>query len=482
MEASDRPGGEDHLAPDVLALDAAATAAYLSEQRRREDAAAAAQLAAATRWLDLHPPADEQVHPLPGREGALRVAGQGSTPVSEFALSRIAPMLGMSERSVRRFVGQAVELRDRLPRIWGRVMDGDLPAWRARRIAERTMALSPEAAAEVDRTLASFAHRVSVGRIDAAVEAAARRFDPDVAEQAARDADDSRFVDFAHQLDGVTDLTARLGTPEAVVLQRAVLGLATTLHHVSRGALSFDHCCAQALVSLAGPQPDLDLQKPEQSEADPEAPVSAGTTPRTPSPVPPAFVPPPAAAPPVFHIHLHLDAVEGVQHLDSQGRRSGHVARVECAGEDLGPRSLVAVERWLSRLSPGATVTLTPVIDCTTEIAVDSYYIPQRLRDQVAARDPVCCFPHCGRAGAHDLDHIEAYRHPDEGGPPGQTSTPNLLRLCRYHHRLKTHDSTWTVWRTGPTTVVWRTPLGELWTVDASGTYRTPQLSVHPRD
>jgi hypothetical protein len=174
MEAADRPGGEDDLAPELLAMDAGATAEYLRAQRRRENAAAAAQLAAATRWLDLHPPTDEQLHPLPGREGALRIAGEGSTPVSEFALSRIAPMLGMSERSVRRFVGQAVELRDRLPRLWGRVMDGDLPAWRARRIAKRTVTLSQEAAAEVDRTLASFANRVSVGRVDAAVEAADR--------------------------------------------------------------------------------------------------------------------------------------------------------------------------------------------------------------------------------------------------------------------------------------------------------------------
>jgi hypothetical protein len=76
MDAADRPGDEDHLAPEVLAMDAAATAAYLLEQRRREDAAAAAQLAAATRWLDLHPPAEEQLHPLPGREGSLRVAGK----------------------------------------------------------------------------------------------------------------------------------------------------------------------------------------------------------------------------------------------------------------------------------------------------------------------------------------------------------------------------------------------------------------------
>jgi hypothetical protein len=383
-------------------------------------------------------------------------------------------MLGMSERSVRRFVGQALELRDRLPRLWTRVMDGDLPAWRARRIAERTMSLSPEAAAEVDRTLASFAHRVSAGRIDAAVEAAARRFDPEVAEQAARDADGSRFVDFDHQLDGVTDLTARLGTPDAVVLQRAVVSLATTLYHASRGEVPFDHCCAQALASLAGPQADLDLHQGER-EATPTRAEEARNVAST---SPPHRV----RSTPVFQIHLHLDAVEGVQHVDNQGRRTGHVARVECAGEDLGPRSLIAVERWLSHLAPDATVTLTPVVDCTTDIAVDSYYVPQRLRDQIAARDPVCCFPHCGRAGAHDLDHIEAYRHPDEGGPPAQTSTPNLLRLCRYHHRLKTHDTTWTVWRTGPTTVVWRTPLAELWTVDPSGTYRTPRLSVHPRD
>jgi hypothetical protein len=79
--------------------------------------------------------------------------------------------------------------------------------------------------------------------------------------------------------------------------------------------------------------------------------------------------------------------------------------------------------------------------------------------------------PWCGRTGAtHDLDHIDPYRHPDDGGPPGQTSTANTARLCRYHHRVKTHGA-WHYRRTGPTAVTWTSPQGRSYTVDHTGTW-----------
>ena len=46
------------------------------------------------------------------------------------------------------------------PQLWSRVIKGDLPAWRARRVARETMLLSVEAAAYVDRHVAHVAHKV----------------------------------------------------------------------------------------------------------------------------------------------------------------------------------------------------------------------------------------------------------------------------------------------------------------------------------
>ncbi len=116
--------------------------------------------------------------PLLGREGELRLAGQGGFAVCEFAVCELAAALGMSEPAARAYVGQAVELRDRLPRLWGRVMDGAVPAWKARGVAAETIPLPVETAAYVDAQLAPFASRLSHGRILKAVQAAQLRFDP----------------------------------------------------------------------------------------------------------------------------------------------------------------------------------------------------------------------------------------------------------------------------------------------------------------
>ena len=75
-------------------------------------------------------------------------------------------------------MGQAVELRDRLPRLWGRVMNGQVPAWKARQVAAETIRLSAEAVESVDAQVAPFVDQLSSGRIMKAVQAAELRFDP----------------------------------------------------------------------------------------------------------------------------------------------------------------------------------------------------------------------------------------------------------------------------------------------------------------
>ena len=142
-----------------------------------------------------------------------------------------------------------------------------------------------------------------------------------------------------------------------------------------------------------------------------------------------------------MHVHLHTDAINGIT------GGSGGVARVE----RFGPRALEAVQRWLADLAPGSNIKVTPVVDLSAHIAVDAYEIPDRLRHQLQQRDAGCMFPWCGRRGRFDLDHIEPFVPPDGGGPPGQTNTENLARLCRFHHRVKTHSS-WTE----PPRVQWR--------------------------
>lgn len=122
-------------------------------------------------------------------------------------------------------------------------------------------------------------------------------------------------------------------------------------------------------------------------------------------------------------------------------------------------------------------VRITPVVDLNEHISVDAYEIPDRLGTQVGERDHGCRFPWCARRGIFDVDHIDPYVPMDRGGPPGQTNSANSAnsaRLCRFHHRVKTHGG-WTYQRDpDDTTLIWTSPLGRRCTVDEHGTIPEP--------
>ena len=58
-------------------------------------------------------------------------------------MAEFAAAVGLPTETGKAYLGEALELRHRLPRTWARVLAGDLPAWRARRIARHTIGLSP---------------------------------------------------------------------------------------------------------------------------------------------------------------------------------------------------------------------------------------------------------------------------------------------------------------------------------------------------
>jgi hypothetical protein len=163
---------------------------------------------------------------------------------------------------------------------------------------------------------------------------------------------------------------------------------------------------------------------------------------------------------PVLHIHLHTAATQN-------GARNGvgPVARVD----GYGPRAVESVRAWIAGLAPGAKIALTPVVDLDDYLQVDAYEAPLPIRRQVHERDLCCAFPWCGRAGTFDLDHLEEYVPVDEGGPPGQTNTWNLGKLCRFHHRVKTHTA-WRYRRQPDHSLIWLSPMGHSYRVDGTGT------------
>ncbi len=102
--------------------------------------------------------------------------------MAEFAVVELAAALGRSTESGRRFLAQAVEGRYRLRRCWERLEAGDLQAFRLGYIADRTMTLTPAAAAFVDAHVAPVAHKIGPAQLGRLIEEATARFDPEQTE------------------------------------------------------------------------------------------------------------------------------------------------------------------------------------------------------------------------------------------------------------------------------------------------------------
>ena len=277
---------------EVLGLDASDTLAWVVGQRRAQDLAAARELRGVAHWADLHRVARADIdrgfigaaHPdisdsflagdtfvkqavaAGGVEGVLRSAGEGAFMVAEYAVAELATALGLSEHAGRAYVAQAVELRDRLPRCFAQVMCGALPAWKARRIAERTLVLQAETADAVDAALAPFAPKLTITRIERAVDATILRLQPDLAAERDAAAAEKRGVWFDDRFDGTTDLTGLLDTPDAHALDHALDTMATTLGELGDSDRR-EVRRARALGVLTDPQYTLDLTRTAQQQA-----------------------------------------------------------------------------------------------------------------------------------------------------------------------------------------------------------------------
>ena len=164
-----------------------------------------------------------------GRYGdtGMPVAGEGAPLVAEFAITEFAAAIGLSTDAGKRYVGHALELRHRLPRVWRRVVNGDLRAWLARRIADQTLLLSPEAAGFVDRHVAQVAHKIGPVQLERLVDEAIATFMPDLAEERRLAKADGRYFTIEHQqvsYDGTSTVHGELDLADALDLEQAVAG------------------------------------------------------------------------------------------------------------------------------------------------------------------------------------------------------------------------------------------------------------------
>ncbi|WP_244929855.1 HNH endonuclease signature motif containing protein [Nocardioides sp. W7] len=414
--------------------DASALLAFVRAERQAEARASANLLASAVAWAAMHSTdsPDEAASLVPGSQEPVAIAGEGAPLVAEFSVLEFAAALGLSTDAGRIYLGDAVELAHRLPRIYGRVQALDLPVWKARRIAKSTSDLPMEGAAYVDAYLHAVAHKVSIAQLDRTVEEARVTYDP-AEGRARREASfEKRHFDIESQqvsFDGTVDVHGTLDLADALDLEDAVARRAREL-----GALGLDVPVdirrSIAVGDLARRQLSLELNAGEPEGRQRKRPRQV-----------------------VLHVHLS-DAALGTTTSDDL-----HLARVE------ETRSFVSADQVRTWCANSDTqVTVKPVIDLDGHVHVDAYETPDRLRERQVLLQHSCVFPWCRKPARRcDCDHIDPAAR---GGP---TCDCNIAPLCRRHHRAKTHTR-WRYDKLDDTTFVWRSPNGLLMKRDHAGT------------
>ena len=447
------------------------------ERRAAADRAEAELLQAAVQWAIIHPAETlddaevfaSRVHVAGADEVGLPLAGPGAPLVREFSVAEFAAAIGVGTETGKHYLGHAVELRYRLPRLWTRVVTGELAAWKARRVAQETIGygLTVAAAAFVDAHVAPVAHKIRPGQLHRLVAEAIGRFMPAEAERRRRQAAEGRRFDI--ELDqisfhGTAQVTGELDLADALDLDDAIRSIADQLADLGCGE-SLDVRRSLAAGELARRQLTLDLQgEAEPVPADTAVPTSPGNRPRR---------------RPVRTTVLHLDLSAAA--LIGAGTDC-HVGRVE---NTRCPVTADQIRQWCGH--PDTQLVIRPVIDLADHVhvdrkrsirvrpaAVDAHEVPDRIAESVALRDHTCVFPWCTRPARRlrpdqhgcDCDHITPWR---DDGSGGATCSCQLAPLCRHHHRIKTHGG-WSYQVLEPGTYLWTTPHGYHYLRDHTGT------------
>ncbi|WP_244932024.1 HNH endonuclease signature motif containing protein [Nocardioides sp. W7] len=415
--------------------DAPALLAFVRAERQAEARASANLLASAVAWAAMH--STESLHEaaaiwVPGQDEEMAIAGPGAPLVAEFSVLEFAAALGLSTDAGRIYLGDAVELAHRLPRIYGRVQALDLPVWKARRIAKSTADLPMEGAAHVDAHLHTVAHKVSIAQLDRTVEEARVTYDPAEARARWEAAFEKRHFDIDSQqvsFDGTVDVHGTLDLADALDLEDAVARRARELGQLGLD-VPVDIRRSIAVGDLARRQLSLELNTQEPEDPQRKRPRQV-----------------------VLHVHLSEAA------LGTTGGDDLHLVRVE------ETRSFVSAEQVKTWCANGDTqVIVKPVIDLADHVHVDAYETPDRLKERQVLLQHSCVFPWCRKPARRcDCDHIDPAAR---GGP---TCDCNIGPLCRRHHRAKTHTR-WRYDKLDDTTFVWRSPNGLLFKRDHTGT------------
>lgn len=308
---------------------------------------------------------------------------------------------GMSMAASTRATATAARLKD-MPATASAMAAGKLSIDKANSIA--TVATH-----ENDAVLAGWAQELPVYQLDRLCRSYARVIDETTS--AANERHARRYLRYGYDDDRWFYLNGRFSAEAGAVIAAALDKTADELRDAKRGAGSagphsdeinvrdhFENTCADALVELAHRVFNVGFD---------ETPSEA------------------------YQVMVHVD--HGVVTGDDSGGYANIDGTVGLSG---------ATAKRLCCDQP-----LVPIVtdgDTILSVGRKSRAVPRRIDRALRVRDKTCRFPNCSSVHFIDRHHVLFWGH------GGATSLTNLVRLCRFHHRL-VHEGGYTMTFDGTT-------------------------------
>ncbi|MGD9619872.1 MAG: DUF222 domain-containing protein [Mycolicibacterium sp.] len=322
-------------------------------------------------------------------------------------------------------IGIAVALRDRLPKVRARFLDGHISIAMISMIMARTyLVLDEVALARIDSEIAERAASwgpLSQFKLQQSIDLCIDRYDPDAVRRVRNSVRTRDFtVGQRDDATGTTSVFGRLSSTDAALLERRISTVIASVCEDDPRTLAQRR--ADAVGAIAAHSTRLTCRCDNDSCAARSDDGRASSV--------------------VIHIIAEKDSLDAKQDRELHGPGFD---RPPTPAEGTEPATAQRPRRK-SALMPGFRGAVVPAPLLAELIAhgakvrlvgsptddEDSYRPSTALQEFIRTRDLTCRFPGCDRpAVAADIDHTQPW-------PTGATHPSNLKIYCRLHHLIKT--------------------------------------------